>query len=365
VIAPLPKDPSIGAVASSDLLDFNSEDDRLFVEGAFERVAGGKTAEALALAPGATVAIKLDALTSGREFPGRYELAGVYARSAGGADGRVTVAYDRGGMRVSAANGVASDEYGPVFTELKPLSRMAAGAGEDRLVISNTGGVAVLVDDVMLVDNRRVLVAAGKGGAGKGGDGLVITRRGLGTVVESVGIERRFAVRVSEAEGGWRLVEAGGQRAVFEAADGGVWAIYAGGASVQRGEHSWLTGGATGGGGRPGRVEVTTPGARVDREARGDGDQDGYDEALGCYRVAVLPGEGKSVTRRVGVRLVPAAGAPLVFPAIEIAGLKRGKAVVTVAGQLVTSHEWLADDRLLVLLPVRIDGPAVVNVMVE
>jgi hypothetical protein len=39
--------------------------------------------------------------------------------------------------------------------------------------------------------------------------------------------------------------------------------------------------------------------------------------------------------------------------------------VVTVAGQLVTSHEWLADDRLLVVLPVRIDGAAVVNVVVE
>ena len=107
----------------------------------------------------------------------------------------------------------------------------------------------------------------------------------------------------------------------------------------------------------PAEVEIEDEYGRIDRDTPGDRNNDGYNELRGAYQLAAR-------TSRLEVKLKPRGGA-LAVPVLEIAGLKAGKPLVTVEGQLVDRSTRLDDGRLLVELPLILRRAVTVNISIK
>ncbi len=323
-------------------------------------------------------AVKLGALSPG-PFPGSWTLAGAYFRSAGPAT--ITLSWrTASGIQPAGQREVtlAPNQWTPVLLDLTTAStQTSADAGV--LVFKVAGSAMVWCDDVVLINNDRVLDAparsansatansaiSGSSAANSAEPQWTIRRRGLQTIVDQPG-RFRLTLKTSEgAEDGWNCVEACELRACFVSATGRNWTIYSDGRQVLDGklemvyrnvdpairitlaeQHA-----------EPGELEVAEEFGRVNRETAGDRNNDGYNELRGAYQ---LSANGC----RFEARLIPKTRA-IVKPIIEIAGLPRGAAIVTVEGQLIERHVRLPDGRLLVQIPLTIERAATINVSVK
>ena len=105
----------------------------------------------------------------------------------------------------------------------------------------------------------------------------------------------------------------------------------------------------------PGQVQVPEEQGRVERQAPGDRNQDGYDESRNSYRV-------RAASTRLDITLVPA-GVPLENAVIEIEGLEtRTDITATLSGQVIQSIERTSAGSVLIELPGPVERPVILQV---
>lgn len=350
----------------SDLLDFESASDLLFVssggkpiERGEERVRSGK--QSLHLTAGTRrVVIKLSGLLSGREFPGGWTLAGVYLYCPDEVE--VTARIESGGIsRVQRKLKVPANRWTPVMLDVAAAKPMLAGKDHLELVLEFAAPLAqdAWCDDVLLADNRQTLVSTSEG---VGDEHWSIRREGYNWIIERPA-RFRILLPTEALAGGWKVEEANRIRACFRSeGDTKHLTVYCDGRSYWDGAYKTvdaMDGGMAYAGShlRPGEMTVPEEEGRVERNREGDRNHDGYDEGLGAYEVA-------AAGRRVEVTLTPR-GTTILRPVLEIRGLPAGDVRATIEGMLAGDVLRLADGRVLIVLSGEIQRRTVVDVRVR
>jgi hypothetical protein len=355
--------PELRVLRFSTLLDFESDVDAVFVVapggGARLVEAPAHTGRRVLQLTGASpvVELKLSSLLTGRVFPGKWALVGVYVRSDAPSDVRIELLDGERPLTSSTVRPVPAT-WTAAMLDLSnvPAEPSTRPTSEYRLRLSWRGAGPLLVDDVMLVDNTQQLLDGGAGG-------MSVRKRGMKIVCEHPG---RFAVSLDMLEGnpaGWTVEEVSPVRARF--AGGGKTrslVIYDNGLSYWDGtprslfgmlrlEDGWQRQHEA-----PARLVIGQTPGRVLRTTTGDADNDGYNELTGAYQVEA---EGPRLELTIEPR------EQVISPVLEIVGLPPGKLVVTVEGRLVESHARLPDGRALIIIPLKLQRPASVLVRVQ
>ena len=315
-----------------------------------------------------TVDVKLASLLSGTPFPGTWTLAGGYFRPAtaasAGAATRITLAYRLPSAEQPVAQRTIDlsdpERWSPVFLDLTSLA--AAGSAEvGQLTIQVEGGAAYC-DDILLVNNATTFEAPPPDSTP--GVGWTIKQAGYDILVERFG-RFRVTLKTPEAQAdGWTVEEANDLRTRLASVGGQHWTIYLDGRQYRDATFSSLLPGPGNAleyfaqqHASPAEPIVPDEFGRIDRDTPGDRNNDGYNERRGSYQ---LVAKGT----RFEVLLRPHA-TPLVRPVLEISGLAPGEALVTVEGQLIEKSTRLANNNLLVELPIALRRPTTVNVTVR
>jgi hypothetical protein len=365
-------EPRLADMPFRVLLDFERPTDLAFlvpqagaVQVATEQAHTGFAA--LKLEHGGTFEVKLGSLLAGSAFPGNWTLAGAYFSSAATAQSpvTVTVAYRVASsaepllQRTVEISGAKT--WTPIFVDLTELPvNPSAEAG--LLTFQVEAAQSVYCDDVVLINNSKVLEAPAGGGA-TAESGWTIRQNGL---VIDVQRPRRFRVTLKTPEGaadGWTTQEADDLRARFVSTSGKTWTIYADGRQYQDGQFSPLAplGDAAVVYGQqnvsPAELVVPEEFGRIDRDTPGDQNNDGYNERRGSYEL-VAKGARLEVTLKPTTRL-------LARPVLEIAGLPAGNALATVEGQLIERTTRLPNGNLLIEIPLVLERPTTINVAVK
>lgn len=360
---------------------------------AFYLRVDGRTPREAGVAPAGSrvMIVRLEAMTRGRPWPGRWTMVEVEVRSAEPQPLDVSFAppsappaqaeVDRVVAAVSLP-GVGSGGKG-AWTRL----RLAMPATPRDLVL-RAGGAAGTAGRlefrrVRFVDDRRTYWSDGWGVVREAG--WLRVRPGKGAA---------FGIPLGAASG-VRLAEVGRLRVLLtsEATPGVGAAIYA------DGRVSVSASGPAGGGGvapvpewlralteragalQPGgaglAVELSDDVGRVERGSAGDADADGFNEARGALMLRAVEG-----TRRLTLRLLPVAGAvaPGSPAVLEIADLPPGEVTVLWQGRVLKSHDRVpppsgshaADSvsasrpsSVLIVMPEAVAGPTEVEVSVS
>jgi hypothetical protein len=346
------------------LLSFESESDRAFVVG---DPAAGMVDARIAHAgqcglflPGGMrqIDIKLSSLLRGRKDIGEWTLAGAFVF----ADQPLIIhaAYWSGGKSWGGrAVPIPARQWTALFVDLTGVDRdVPAGV----LRLRPEGSAAIHLDDVTLVDNRRVLVDSTTDGSGL--EGWRIIRRGFAIDGDAPG-RFRFALETPEsAPNGWVVQQVNALRALFVSEDKTkTLCIYPDGRAYWDGNYRPM--GSMERYGQaiaqqhddPAEVQVLDEGGKLNRSTRGDANHDGYNECLGAYQLT-------AAGWRLQVRMTPRT-ARLVLPVLEIAGLPDGKVQVTVEGRLVDQWERLEDGSVLVVIPARLQRSTLIDIRVK
>jgi hypothetical protein len=106
---------------------------------------------------------------------------------------------------------------------------------------------------------------------------------------------------------------------------------------------------------RPADVVVVDETGQADRLSPGDGNNDGYNESTGTYRIA-------AAGPRVAVAITPRPGEPVLMPILEIHGLPPGGVQATAEGQWLRPARQGHTGAVLVVVPLVIERPTVVTV---
>jgi hypothetical protein len=361
--------PELKSQRFSNLLSFETASDPVFVSAPVGGSAAPDSAHAhtgarsLRIEPGTQqVVVKLSAVLAPQSFPAKWTLVGGYFFTESPA--QVTASYAVGGNLV-AQNRVdlKPGRWTPVMTDVKSFP--AFSLTDDALVqlTFDTGAplaTPLWCDDVMLIENTLPIVTPA---SPDDSDAWTIQRRGLNIVGELPG---RFTFALPSrdyAPDGWRVIEAGTMRARFlSSGKTQKLTIYSDGCAYWDGQFRPL------GEARlnptyaeqhvsPAEIELPEEQGRVNRNTSGDANNDGYNEVLGSYQlVATAP--------RLELSIVPRSAA-LLNPVLEITGLPRGQALVSVEGRLLESAQRLDDGTLLVRVRARLDRPTAVSVRVQ
>ena len=353
------------------LLGFETESDLAFLAG----VDRAKRDESIVhTGPGAVAlpdgtqsfAVKLSSLLPSASFPGTWTLVGAYlhARSAT----VVKISYEVNGKTlVERSVALSANRWSPAMLDLSPLADPNVPPppppGMLRFTFSH-GATGVVLDDVMLVNNTQTLVSGDLSG-----DGWTVRVRGFKTFLERTG---HFSVAVHTPDGvndAWQLVEANEMRVRFIAPATGAlagreWTIYADGRAYLNGKFEPVEEFAPAMKAAlveqhesPAEMAVPEEMGRVDRNAPGDLNNDGYAEQTGAYQL-------KANGPRVVVTLRPRSG-KLIKPMLEIAGLPDGKVTGNLEGVLIQKSVRLADKHVLVELPGTIERGVTVELKVQ
>jgi hypothetical protein len=351
-------DPALRSQRFSVLLGFESDVDVVFVSGQSSLVAtSAHTGKgALRVSPGATAAVKLSSLMSGREFPGDWTLVGGYLTSDRDVTATVTLVCS-GKTVLSREVRVSNGSWTPAFLD---LTRLAGGAScEDARLTFHSSG-ALLCDDVSLIENTTWLV----GGRDDRDAPWTIVQRGFSIRGENPGSFAFVIETVESKPTGWQVREVCDLRAVFDSPGSpGVMSIYNDGRRYTGGTFDPISNRVrqepqfAASHESPAELVVSESMGRLVRNSSGDANNDGYNETLGAYQLA-------AAGARFDVQVIPR-NRPAFRPVLEIAGLPAGKALVTVDGRLVESTCRTASGNLLIDIPLRIDRPVTVNVRVE
>jgi hypothetical protein len=261
--------------------------------------------------------VRLEAMTRGRDWPGRWKLIEIELTAAvaeevemgpSGAPRRVTLsAGERNWLRM------------PITDRPADLLLRAAGGGF---------GGSVQLGRVRLVDDTWVIWDTGWSVRRSGGRLLVKSRTGHENAVEGA------------MPGVLRVREANAIRVVTEPF----------GTFYANGRNPWTLG--------EGRTEVVISDdfGRIERNSDGDTDGDGFNDARGA---TILRVSGRRVVFTVSNG---GGGGAAVF---ELVGLPAGDVTVLSEGRLVERFERLSDGRLLLELPGAAAGEARVEVTVK
>jgi hypothetical protein len=345
--------PELRGEKFSTLLNFESASDLAFVTifPAPARIDGRKshTGQSSLLLPGNVqrVQINLLAVLGDRAFPADWTLVGGYLWSA-----KPTTVTVRCGSGAATTSRIPAGRWTPVMTEIDP----AQSAGVVEVNINRPAGAGLRIDDVMLIDNHKTLFDGGETGAT-----WSIQRRGLHLICERLGAFN-FSLRNGEmSDQGWQPDEIGEMRARFRSGNRTM-TIYTDGRAyrdgiyqpVQRQNEDPMYAAQHA---APAEIKMAAEFGRVDRQTRGDSDNDGYNETSGAYQLfAAGP--------RIEFTIIPQTPA-LVRPIIEIANLPTGKIIATIEGRLVEKTVRTTQGHVLMELPSRLERPALVNVRVQ
>jgi hypothetical protein len=362
-------EPSLVGTPFRVLIDFESDSDLAFLADGHSATRDPEVAHtgaaSLRLPAGSSVAVKLSAMLSASNFPAAWTLGGAYFISREPAT--VTATYEVDGKALLHRTVTLEPrKWTPVMLDLSPLNDPNVG------VTSRDVGVLKFkaeraeawCDDVVLIDNAHTLV----GESAKPGDNWTVRQRGFSTLIERPGSFSLAVPTPEESPGdGWVVVEANEMRVVF-AGDGGgkrVWAIYSDGRAYLNGkvkpvmplppdrvaalEQQQAS---------PAQLQVPDEFGRVERNAPGDRNNDGYAEMTGAYEL-------KASGPRMRVTITPQTPR-LVTPVLEIAGLPpQGRVTAYMEGQLIESIVRLHNGHVLVEIPATLTKSTTLDVRVQ
>jgi hypothetical protein len=335
------------------LLSFETEADEVFVRSqgvSPQRVTDlWHTGEACLRLPAGTrrAEVKLEALHSGRSWPGPWTLIGAYFRTT--APQRLTAAFEAAGRVLESYHvELPAGPWTPVMLDI-PAALAQGGAdtiGSLTFTFDPPLERDLWLDDIVEIDNSTVLLQQGA---------VRLVEQGFTLTYQRPGLMRRF--RTLEADpAGWRVVEANRLRIRLER-PGGQCVILPDGRLLEDGR---LTVGpdtpdaadVLANHEHPARVIVTGDAGQLVRHEAGDANNDGYNELAGHYTV-------QAQGARLELRIEPAGR--LVRPLVLVRGLGPGSVLATLDGQLVERVVRLDDGAVLVELPGALTRPATLN----
>ncbi|MCC6424897.1 MAG: hypothetical protein IT447_15600 [Phycisphaerales bacterium] len=346
------------------LLSFESESDRVFVDcgpntGKRDTQIAHAGHGSLAIPAGAqSIDIKLSSLLRGRKFPGDWTLVGAYVYT----EQPLTLhtSYLAGEKSLGRRDiPIPARQWTAVFID---LTKLDPNLPMGMMQIHTDGSAAIYLDDVMLVDNRQVLVDTTS--ADSQLEGWKIVRRGFAIDGDAPG-RFRFALDTPEsASNGWVVQQVNALRALFTSEDKSkTLCIYPDGRAFWDGVYRPM--GSMEQLGQtiaqqhenPAEVQVLDESGKLNRSTPGDANHDGYNECRGAYQL-------KSTGSRMQIRLTPHT-ASVVLPVLEIAGLPAGKVQVTIEGRLVDQWVRMEDGEVLVVIPARIQRTTLIDIRVK
>lgn len=300
-----------------NLLSFETDSDPVFVKsspaGVLETLQHHTGERSLKIPAGATeTTVNLEALHWGRDWPGRWTLIGVYLKA--NAEQQLSAAFCVDQKPVETYHvRIPSGVWTPVMLDLpKTLEKSNGKIGQLKLSFTPPLSQDLFLDDVVEIDNASTLYDQGN---------LKITENGFWMTVKRGDFYK--VIPTPEADpNGWKVVETNALRVLISSPGESI-CFYA--------SHELSKPTA--------KVEVVS-GGKLDRNRPGDEDNDGVVEGTGAFQV-------RSTGNTVEMRVTPSA-APV---DIEIAGLAKGKPLITLQGVLIEKYVWLEDGRLLVELP--------------
>jgi hypothetical protein len=358
-------EPSFVGTSFRVLLDFESPTDLVFLSGASNAKLDSEVAHtgnsSLQIPSGSTgFTVKLSSLLPAGSFPGSWTLAGAYFISRQRAV--VQVGYEAGG-KVLARRSVTLEprKWTPVLLDVSSLSDPnSAPSGEIGVLRFTFDGTPVWADDVVVFDNTKALVPE----SNTSGDNWSVRQRGLTILIDRRG---SFTLHIpTESEDrDWNVEEANEMRVRLVTRNGKhTWTIYSDGRQYRDGKFesavelsdpqkkALLAQQAS-----PAEITVPEEFGRVERNAPGDKNNDGYAEQTGAYQI-------KAVGPRLELTITPQTRS-LIRPVLEIAGLPSGRVIVNFEGKLVEKTVRLPNGHVLFELPANLDRPATVNIRVQ
>jgi hypothetical protein len=361
-------DSTLKEARFSLLLDFERDSDRVFVDArdgrtSIDRARAHTGGSSLRLDPGQQGgSIHLSPLLSGRGLPSSWTLLGLYVQAP--QRGRLNLVLQRRGSPIAvSAVPLMAGQWTSAMVDLSPLIEQSGGeAVTEGLVLQlDSGGTTLWIDDLVLIDNSRVLVEDSSKGVS---DHWSIVQRGHQVIGEARG-RFTFSVPMEHPSGvSWQLHEANKMRSRFLSSDGSRHLVfYADGRAFRDGNYEPV--------GRPARdlrelasahaspaeLTVSPELGRVLRQTPGDANNDGYNEIRGAYQL-------QAAGARLEVQIVPRT-VPILWPVLEVHGLPAGKLLVTLEGRLVEKLVRMDDGNVLIIPPVRVDRPTTLNIRVQ
>lgn len=350
-------DPSLADGRFAVILGFENATDSVFQKGgrivAHPRAVAHTGGSAVAVRDGVTV--RLSSLLAGKTLPDHWTLAGAYVY----ADGPASVELNylvAGQVAASSKRSIPAKRWTPVYVDVSTL----ASAEPGDLAFKFTGPVRWL-DDVVLVDNEKMLVTAERPSVD-----WSVERKGASIITTWPGgrSQRWAATTDASASEGYVVREANAMRLCLVGRNGEVIALYRDGRAFADGataapptdlppeqRHPFTTQHAA-----PASIAVVEEGGTLDRMAAGDANNDGYNEATGVYQISARG-------PRVDLTITPPT-LGLVRPVLEIVGLPPGAIQATVEGKWVDTVR-AEGGHVLLEVPLFIERPIIVNVGVK
>lgn len=343
------------------LLDFESESDAVFArsDSVLSLNSMAHTGRQSLLVNGRSVTLRIGSVLFSTKLPGEWSLLGAYVRPQ--VDTPITVELMVGERIITKSqHTVGKGRWTFSGVDLTEIDPAAFEGVQDQLTlrytIENAGGLAgISLDDVLLIDNKQILVDT----LNQGATGWRIARQGYKTTIDA---PHRFNIRAATAAGndrGWVLREYGDFRAILQSV-GPVkhWVLYSDGRYME--DHQLSVKGASGDAviashQKPAEIRVEEATGKLDCFTDGDDNNDGYNERLGAYQLVARSG-------RMQLRVIPPAGVPAAAPVLEIHGLPDGRVSATVEGRLIDRATRLPDGRVLLILPLEMDRPMSVTI---
>jgi hypothetical protein len=340
------------------LLDFELANDPVFIraDASAHRADESRAhtgAKSLVLEAPKSLTVRLPSLVGGTDFPGRWTLVGVYVHPS--QNERVTASYEVEGRAAAAAMvQIPAGQWTPVLLDLSAAQASAKQIGVLKLTFADSSG-PVWIDNVVVIDNVQTHVAKESG--------WTVSERGFTYLIERPPFFKASFSMPEAPKGEWRLMEANEIRVVLESKQNQkTQVLYFDGRSVLSGKmQSLVRREATEESlsqqhNSPAQLEISAEHGRVQRNAPGDANNDGYSELTGAYQLAAS-------SPRIEFSLTPRTP-QLVRPVVEIAGLPAGKVLATMEGRLVDRTARLESGNVLLELPGSINRTTTVSVRI-
>jgi hypothetical protein len=354
------------------LLNFDSPDDVAFIDSPGVRITADPETPSNRVLLAKSASIKLDALMSGRPFPGRWDLLALKLR--GTRHGAVQVSLSGPPLpQPSSSFKVTPDQWSTVWFD---LSSIKFGAGSEPTTTSapdaqptqaSTSPTApfilrLLADQDVLLDEVALAQSATQVASSTLPQTpltFLVRRKALQWQVLLGGELVLKLPALPFVADGYRVVEANATRVLFATAEQDrTICIDRTGRLIENGKtrlepavmkHAK----AVAENASPAKVEVSGEG-RVERSLPGDRNNDGFDETRGVYTV-------RAAGNRVTVRLTRQ-NATVRWPVIEVYDLPAGAVSAWLEGQVLSTATRLPDGRVVLELPIQLERPTTVQI---
>lgn len=370
-------EPDLKSLRFTTILNFELSTERVFVvcDGGVARTseAGAHSGKSSLLLPLNTRKARIDIarMLASRPFPGQWALAGLYFHLPSA--GMVRISYEVDGTTIAQREVQSSGGWTAAFVDIaRYYDPPPAGAGGLPPKRSSDPGSLVLelpeviqgrifLDDVMLIDNTRILIDRADSTVPDDGHWR-IRQRGFAYDLDAMPVFRATLIGAEADPAGWILRETTALRAVAVSRSGQTWAIYPDGRRYDNSRFSPLAKSSHDAAyaaqhASPARIEVTEETGKIVRNTSGDANNDGYNEQTGAYQIA-------AASHRVEFRIIPQTPSQL-RTMLEIGNLPEGRVLATMEGTLLTRTARLPDGRVLIEIPQSISRPVMVQVRMQ